>query len=195
MEKLKLETRRNLFHLIMGLLVVVLIHADLLNLQIIIPGVVAGFFVSFLSRKYNIPIIGWLLSKLERKEDLERLPGHGALFFFVGTILALALFPKDIALAAVTILAVGDSVTALTGMRSGRIKHPLSDKKFLEGSIAGFIFASLGAAFFVLPLEALIASFFSMMVEAVDSIKGSKIEDNITIPLVAGLAITVLRML
>ena len=39
---------------------------------------------------------------------------------------------------AIMILALGDSISHMFGVRFGKTMHPLTDKKFLEGSIAGF---------------------------------------------------------
>ncbi len=196
MVKISLETRRNLFHLVLGILIVAGIYFGLIDVWIMLAVVVVGFLLSAASRKRPVPIIHWFLQRFEREQDMTAgIPGRGALFFFVGLLLALALFEHNIVLASITIFVLADSVSPLIGVKVGRVKHPLSDKKFLEGSIAGFIFAFLGAMVFVSPLEALIASFFAVTVESVDMIKGRRIEDNITIPLVAGLTIAVLRML
>ena len=196
MERISLETRRNLFHLILGLLVVAGLYYNILDVWIMLAVVVVGFLLSTASRRRPVPLINWFLQRFERKEDLEGgIPGRGALFFFVGLLLALALFEHEVVLASATIFVLADSISPLIGVKVGRVRHPLSDKKFLEGSIAGFIFAFLGAMLFVSPLEALLATFFAVVVEAIDTVNGRRIEDNITIPLVAGLVITLLRML
>lgn len=195
MVQIELETRRNLFHLILGLLLVAGLYYNLLDVWIMLAVVVVGFLLSTASRKRPVPLIHWFLQRFERREDVEGgIPGRGALFFFVGLLLALALFEHEVVLASVTIFVLADSISPLVGVKVGKVRHPLSDKKFLEGSIAGFIFAFLGAMLFVSPLEALLATFFAVVVEAIDTVKGRRIEDNITIPLVAGLVMTLLRM-
>ena len=193
---MSLETRRNMFHLILGLLIVAALCFGVIDVWVMLAVVIVGFLLSLASRKRPVPLIHWFLRHFERQEDFEGgIPGRGALFFFVGLLIALALFEHDVVLAAATIFVLADSVSPLIGVKMGRIKHPLSDKKFLEGSIAGFVFAFLGAMLFVSPLEASLASFFAVAVEAVDTIKGKRIEDNITIPIIAGLVITLFRMM
>ena len=115
--------------------------------------------------------------------------------YLIGALLAVILFEKDIALAAIIILALGDSFSRLIGP-FGKIKHPFNNTKFLEGVIAGIIAAFLGAILFVKPSEAIIASFFAMMLEGVNLRLGKfKIDDNITIPLIAGGVIWLIRFL
>ena len=193
-KKISLEIRRNLFHLTLGILIIAGLYFDIIHIWVVIAVVVVGFLLSSLSRKRPVPVIHWFLQRFEREENMNNMPGKGALYFFVGLLLTMALFEEDVVLASVTIFVLADSIGPIIGIKFGRMKHPLSDRKFLEGSIAGFIFAFLGSMIFVHPLEAFLASFFSVTVEAIDYIKGTRIEDNITIPLVAGATITLLRM-
>ena len=195
MERMSLETRRNLFHLVLGIVIVSLIHYRLINVWAILTVTLTGFLIAIASRRRPVPVIEWFLRHFERDEDMESIPGRGALFIFVGFLLALSLFPLNIALASIIILSVGDSVSSIVGSNLGKVRHPLSNEKFLEGNITGFLFAFLGAMFFVSIPEAFMASLVAMVIEAVDVVKGRRIEDNITIPLAAGFVITLLRML
>ncbi len=193
MVNMKLETKRNLLHLLVGVAFVTLFHFNVIDVWILLGIVLAGSVISILSRKRRVLLIRWFLDRFEREEDMASIPGRGSLFFFIGFLVAASVFQKDVALASMIIVVVGDSVSPLVGARAGRIRHPLSNKKFIEGNIAGFIAAFLAAMLFVSPLEAFVASLFAMTAEAVDSVRGRRIEDNITIPLISGLAITVIR--
>lgn len=196
MIEISLVTKRNLFHLALGILVLAGIYLYVIDVWGILAIVIVGILLSMASRFRPVPFISWFLRRFERDEDISGgIPGRGALFFFVGLLIVAALFERDIVLASVTIFVIADSVSPLVGIRIGRIRHPLSEKKFLEGSIAGFIFAFIGAMLFVAPVEAFVATFLGVIVEAIDTVKGKRIEDNITIPLVAGLVITLLRLL
>jgi phytol kinase len=195
MERMSLETKRNLFHLVTGICIVCLLHFRIIDLWIVLGGTVMGFLISMVHRKREVPVIGWFLRTFDRQEDIASIPGRGALFFAIGFLLVLALFPRDMALASITIFVLGDSISPLVGMHAGRIPHPLSEKKFVEGNIAGFLFAFAGAMLFVPIPEAFVASALSMAVEAVDTVKGRRIEDNVTIPLVAGLAMAAMRII
>jgi len=133
----------------------------------------------------RIPILHKLLKTFDRKQDLEHFPGKGAVFYFFGAFIVVLVFPKNIALASIMILALGDSVSRIIGPY-GYLKHPFHNEKFFEGVIAGAITGFLGAIFFVSWPLALIASSASMLIEGLDlRIKNFKIDDNLLIPIVA----------
>ncbi|MBW2977989.1 SEC59/DGK1/VTE5 family protein [Candidatus Woesearchaeota archaeon] len=191
----ELEIRRQLFHIFCGFGVVGLIYYDLINYLMIFIFIVAFFAVSLLSKKIKIPVISWLLTQFDRPIDIKRLPGKGALYYLLGVFLAMFLFPKDITMAAIIVLALGDAIAPLVG-QYGRIKHPLSEKKFLEGTIAGVFVAFVGAALFVNIYEAGFAAVIAMVVEGIDLRLGRQpINDNIVIPIVAGGVIWLLRLI
>jgi dolichol kinase len=195
MNHMTLETRRNLFHLIVGILIVAAYYYMLIDIWVVLGAVLVGFLISAASKKRPLPVIQWFLDRFEREGDIDAgIPGRGALSFGVGLLLTMILFERDVVLAAITIFIIADSVSPLVGMRFGRIRHPLSGEKFLEGNMAGFLAAFLGAMLFVSPVEAFLASLFAMTIEAIDFIKGTRIEDNITIPLVAGITVMLLRL-
>ena len=112
-----------------------------------------------------------------------------------GVFLAMVLFPKDITMAAIIVLALGDAIAPLVG-QYGKIKHPLSEKKFLEGTIAGALVAFVGALIFVKHYEAALAAVFAMLAEGIDLRLGRHpLNDNIVIPVVAGAVIWLLRVI
>ncbi len=195
MQRIKLEIKRQPFHILIGLFFITLIYYDLLNplnlLTIIIIAIIASLYV----KKTKPKTIHRLLKFLEREEDLKELPGKGLIAYLIGTLLVLTLFEKDIALASIMILALGDSFSRLIGP-FGKIRHPFNNTEFLEGVIAGIIAASLGAMLFIKPSEAIISSFFAMLIEGFDiKLFGYKIDDNLTIPLIAGVVVWLMRVL
>ena len=191
-----IEPKRQLFHMLFGIIIVVLLIYDLLRVTHIFFLVVIGIMLSFLSKKFKIPIIFWFLENFEREKDLKEFPGKGVIFYLIGAFLVLSFFPLDIAMPSILILAFGDSASHLFGVRYGRIKHPFTDKKFIEGMIAGFIAAFIGALVFLPWHEALAASFFAMLAEGFEIRIGAEdVDDNIIIPLVAAIAISFTRFL
>ena len=191
-----IEPKRQLFHMLFGIIIVVLLVYDLLRVTHIFFLVVIGIMLSFLSKKFKIPIIFWFLENFEREKDLKEFPGKGVIFYLIGAFLVLSFFPLDIAMPSILILAFGDSASHLFGVRYGRIKHPFTDKKFIEGMIAGFIAAFIGALVFLPWHEALAASFFAMLAEGFEIRIGAEdVDDNIIIPLVAAIAISFTRFL
>jgi phytol kinase len=185
-----LEIRRQLFHIFLGLLLVSLLSQGILDSWALFWILVAGIFVSWVSVHYRIPLVGWFLDTFERKQVR---PGKGAITYFIGVILALQLFPPEVAYAAILILAVGDGVSSLIGP-FGKLKTRLSDKKLFEGTIAGSAFGGAAAMAFVSPFEAFLAAFIAMLFEAVEIRFNQKLlNDNVTVPLVAGTVIVLLR--
>lgn len=188
------EIRRRCFHISYGLLIVLLLVIHVLTPWRLVILLAFGILLSLLSRSLKIPFIYWFLENFERSEVLEKFPGKGAMLFTLGCVIPLFLFSRDIALASIMILTFGDGVSHLVGRTWGKRNIPFSQKKRIEGSIAGMGAAFLAALFFVRPLEALLASFVAMTVEAIEiRFFQYDIDDNITVPLVAALVIFLLR--
>lgn len=186
------EFRRKILHMCIGIIIVITHSLGVLSVFDLFVILAAGISLSFACTKYRIPIIYWFLEKFERKHTH---PGKGAITFFVGSILALKLFPSDIAYASILILALGDSFSAIIGP-FGSTKTFLSTTKLMEGTLAGIILATIGARFFVSLPEALLASTLAMTVEATELKLNNKIlSDNVLVPLIAGTTIVLMRSL
>ena len=193
MERIKLEIKRQPIHILSGLLIIALLYYDLLSPLILSALVVISVIASLLIKKTRPKVIYKLLRFVEREENLEHIPGKGLIAYLVGVLVVVTLFEKDIALASVMILALGDSISRLVGP-FGRIRHPFNNAKFIEGVIAGMIAASLGAMLFVRPYEAIAASFFAMLIEGIDlKVLRFKVDDNITIPIISAVVIWAIR--
>jgi len=191
----KLEIKRQLVHILLGITLVILLNFNLINSTVIFVIFIIGLALSLSSRKFHIPIIYRFLKIFERKEDLESFPGKGAIFYFLGAFLVVFIFPKDIALASIMILALGDSVSRLVGPY-GYLKHPFHNEKFFEGVIVGSIVGFLGALIFVSWILALAGSSISMLLEGIDlRIKGFKIDDNLLIPLIASVVMESFKLI
>ena len=190
------ELNRQIFHMFLGLTIVLLLRYGFINNNTILILILTGFILSFLSTKIKIPVIYSLLQKFERNKDIKRFPGKGVIFYFIGAYLSLILFPKEIAMASIMILALGDSVSHLYGLHYGRIKHPLSSTKFFEGTIAGFVAGFIGALIFLPLLEAFLASLAAMAVEAIEiKIGAEQVDDNLIMPVAAGIAVLIIRII
>jgi dolichol kinase len=174
------EHLRQLLHA-SGVFVVVLSYLIPVKVVIIICLVLLVFLVLIFrwDRYLHIPIFSPILRHCKRSEDEV-----GSIYFFLGIIITLFFFQShlDVANAAILILLFGDSASTLVGERWGNIKLPFRKDKTFEGSLAflavGFIVASTQ-----LPLiPAISGAFFGALTEAY-----SPIDDNLTIPLVTGL--------
>ena len=189
------EWDRQIFHIFLGIAIAVLLLYDFIDKNTIFIIIILGMMVSYVSKKTEIPVICSLLKKFGRKEEIKNFPGNGIIFYFIGVFIALLLFPKDIAMASIMVLALGDSVSHIYGLHYGKTKHPLSKTKFLEGTIAGFVAGFIGALVFANWYEALLASSAAMLAEAIEiKIGAQQVDDNLIVPVVAGAVIWIVRL-
>ncbi|MDX1419128.1 MAG: phosphatidate cytidylyltransferase [Rubricoccaceae bacterium] len=122
---------------------------------------------------------------------------NGATWMCVSAALCAALFPAPIAAAALAIQMVGDGAAAVVGRRYGRHRYPFSPKS-LEGSAAFFLTGLLT----VLPLTALVAPGYAPLAPlqlGLGALAGTvaealpfPINDNVRVPLLAGLVMALL---
>lgn len=188
--------RRQIFHLLFGIVAVVLYQFKILNINCLLILFTIGLVISFISRKRKIPVIYWFLERFEREQDLKNKPGKGILTYLAGMLIVLLIFEEKIALAAIIILAVGDSVSHMIGKYFGKTKYRLNNLKHIEGTVAGIFLASLVASLFIEPLLAFLGSMAAMITEAVNLRIGKTIiDDNLAIPIVAGITIYLVQLI
>ncbi|MBI4983534.1 hypothetical protein HZC32_02720 [Candidatus Woesearchaeota archaeon] len=190
------ELHRQILHLLVGVAVAVTFYFDILSPLAVFLGIIVGGLLSILSKRIKVPIFDFLLNHIEREEMRKTFPGRGMIFFLVGVLLVIQLFPKDIALAAIMILACGDSVSHIVGERYGQIQNLFNErsKKLFEGTLAGTLAGFVGAIVFVPFSEALVGSFAAMIAEVIEiDLNGKPLDDNLIVPLVAGTAILLVR--
>ena len=178
----------------LGVVLVALLKFGIVGKEYLFGLLILMLIISILSRKYNIPVISWLLRNFEREDYVKKFPGRGFIFYIIGSLLVLAFFPLDIAMPSILVLAFADSIGHLFGIRYGKRKHPYVKTKFIEGWIAGLVAGFIAAFVFVPWHEALAASFFAMLVEGIEvKIGAEEVDDNLIIPLVAAIAIWSVR--
>jgi dolichol kinase len=148
---------------------------------------VSSKLIPFVGNFY-FKIFGFMLRKHERKTKEIYL--NGASWVLIGAFITVFIFPKIIAITALTILVISDLSAALIGRKFG--KTPFFDKS-LEGTITFFITGSIIILylgyFFMLPVTYYIFGFlaaaFSAIVEAGSNFL--KMDDNLSIPLSIGI--------
>jgi dolichol kinase len=125
------------------------------------------------------------MDRFEREEFRHTLPGKGPIFFMMGSIIVIYFFPLKTALAAMMILAIGDAVSHIFGKLLSRktYKH----LKSVEGTAIAIGFSFVGAFIFVSFFSALMGSIVTMLFEDLKI----GIDDNLTIPLVAAIVMTI----
>lgn len=161
-------------------------------LLILIPLFLGFFSVDFLKMHVK-PLSRWyysIFSSMLRPHELDEKKPHfnGATFVMFSACFTIAFFPKMIAIAAFTILIISDSIAALVGRKFG--KHKIASKT-LEGSAAFFI-SSMFIVFYTPNLDILAGTFMSFVATLAElfQIKFFKftIDDNLTVPILGGLA-------
>lgn len=182
------EFFRKLVHIIFGLGIAALIWftPESTALPLLMTGTFAGImFRDALVRGYRIPLISDLIDNLER-ENVR--PGKGALYFALSSLFCLVLFPKEVVVPAIITLSVLDGAATLVGYYYGR--HPVVGNKTAEGSLAGVTAAVFFLLPFVPPFQAVVVSVIAGLTELL-----SPVDDNLTIPVVVCIALTLLAML
>ena len=137
-------------------------------------------------RAKSVPLITRFTRAMSRENESSRLV-VAPLYLAVGVIVSLLIFPKSIAYASITIVAVGDPVASYFGRRFGRTHVR---QKTLEGFVAGLV-ASFAAALVWVPLPlALAGSACGMLLELLGIL-----DDNFAIPTGAGLGMVIATLL
>jgi len=190
---MKKEVRRQLLHIIVGLVLANLIYFEIAGAFFFAVFAIIGLLVSALCKRYHVPFFSWGLKQLEREG--EKIPGRGLIAYFLGCMMVLLLFNKNIALASIMVLALGDSVSLLVGRYHAKRKK-IENKKLLQGWAAGVVAGSIGAWLFVPFVYAFAGAIAAMTIETIElGVFDRVVDDNLYIPLIAGIVIYVLMAL
>lgn len=187
MAKFRTELRRKYIHLI-GLVVPALYW--LTNKQVTLCFV--AFFLllftafEFYRIKRGIPVkeADAIAKPLIRSHEKRGIGAH--VFFAAGAFVVVLAYPQEIAISALLMATLADGGAAVVGSMWGR--HKLIGRKTLEGSLTLFLIAIALAVWIVEPL---LAAFVGAIVAA--CVELLPMNDNLTVPVVAGLAMHVVR--
>lgn len=190
---------RRVYHLGMGLFCF-LLYAFWLEKETAIywVAVLGGPLICFdFLRLNSYRVRHWVLRNfgpLMRRNEILQVSGNT--FFILGLFCAVAFFSKPIALLSILYLAVGDPLAAYVGTRFGRTK--LWSGKSLEGSLAnalsGFIVTSVFFAFYLGKPSAvvLISGVAGAYVSTSSELAPLEIDDNLSIPLLSAIQLTLI---
>ena len=192
----ELEYRRQLAHFLVGAVLSIGIYIQIFPTTLLaIVALVGGTSVFFVKRQ-KLVFLKKILGVFERDHHMEKFPGRGVFYFVVGAFLTSMIFGKDIASVGILILSIGDSITNIVGKDFGHLPLFYNPKKNMEGPVVGAMLATVGASLYIPFHYALFASSIAMFVESLPlKIKNFEIDDNVTIPLAAGLVIYVMKLL
>jgi dolichol kinase len=159
------------------------------NLVVVMIGAVTILYLTSETLRLkgrSLPAITEFTKKAARPEELSSyiLP---PLYFALGFVVSLLIFPQPIGFAAIAVLTLGDGTSNIVGS-FGQKRLPFNSRKTLEGTISGFLLGFLGAAVFVPPLSALLGAAVGSLMEALPL----PINDNLTVPVSSGLAMSIL---
>ncbi len=122
-----------------------------------------------------------LVHSLLREKETGRLGGHT--FFTMGCIIAISVFPEEIASAAILMTTFGDASAAIFGKTFGRTWIPGLTDRAVEGCAAEFIVdVVIGVIFLSNWLVVLAMAGTATVVETL----ANKMDDNLLIPLFSG---------
>lgn len=163
-----------------------------------ILGVAAAGFVFDFARHRSTAmndVVLRIMGPFMRSSEKNGMSGFP--FYALGVGLALLLFKKEIALLATFFLVFSDPISSFFGIIYGKDK--IMPNKSLQGAIAGFFTCYLITLFYGLYYGAdgnplLWFSISAGLVGAIsEMLSAFNVDDNLTIPVVSGLGITVLN--
>jgi dolichol kinase len=157
--------------------------------SIMIPMALIMIFID-ISRLRNwkiFTLFKWFMTPMMRKSEKYGSDFSGAFYILTTAALAAVFYSRDIFFAAMCFIIFGDPFSAIIGRFWG--KHRFKNRS-LEGSLAFFAAAGIFAIFAPgLPLS---VSISGALVATVTEAVSFKVDDNVTVPLVSGLYMTLM---
>ena len=189
--------KRPLFHFIGGMIfpIVYFFIGKKIALQAIVVALALVFIFELIRAKY--PLFNeWVWHNFRGFfKEQEKNTVTGMPYFIGGILVTVLFFDKPIAITALCFLTFGDCTAAIIGKKIGR--HKIFPPRSVEGSAAFFIIATLAGFvlkqyFFPADLT-VIAILASAFIAAVVEALPIALDDNLTIPIIAGVALHLLR--
>lgn len=186
------ELRRKSIHLL-GLVFPILYvfnvfttrHTAIIAVGVLLAIALASELLKALLPPFRVMFIR-IFSPILRSQE-QRGGLTGATYYLIGSFLCILLFDKTLAIVCLCFLTLGDLFAALIGKQWGRIK--LFSRKSLEGSLACFIVCTAVALLIGLhPVVAIVGALVATLIELLPT----GVDDNVTIPLISGLAMHLL---
>lgn len=159
---------------------------------------VAGFTIDLVRNrvpgvnKFVLKVMGPLMRRSER-EGISGLP-----FYALGVSISLFCFSRDIAVVSSMFLIFSDPISSFFGVLYGKDK--ILPNKSLQGAVAGFFTCYLITLFYAmntttLGTHLLVYSIVAGLIgSASELVSAFNIDDNLTIPVLSGLGMTILNI-
>ncbi len=189
----RFEVARKAIHLSSLSIAIIYYHISRESALLLLVPLFSGFFLVDMLKNYSSRISAWYHQTFGSILREHELPGdkkhlNGATFVALAALLLVLFFPKLIAVAAFSMVAVSDTVAGLVGKSFG--KHRFGHKS-LEGS-AGFFVSALIIIMIIPglhPVIGLVMAITATLTEAfLVRIGRFRVDDNLSIPLVSASA-------
>lgn len=183
---------RSVYHSLGGVMLIIggMFFLEFSSLLLVLFCILLMFLAGWVSEQKDIETIISKDHTLRHVADFQKSTHYEAgSYWLFSCLLVLLLFDTDIAYASILILAIGDTAAGFVGRKMGRWRNPLNPKKTIEGSLAFFATSLFAAMLFVPTQTAIVVAFVAAVVESLPM----RINDNLAVPLSAGLAIYLLR--
>lgn len=165
---------------------VLTIYLGLYPVALLISTITLLYVISELARmeRKNLPVISSITLHAATEAELYEFT-TAPIFFALGILLTLLIFPFPASSPAIAIFALGDSTASIFGRILGKKALPFNKGKTLEGSVIGFVFAFIAGVFFIAPWKALVGAVVAMTVECLPL----PLNDNLITPLITAAAL------
>ena len=192
---MSITTKRAIFHVICVLSIAIAALFISKTLILLLLGVATCIFLAFEFLRLKISFMNnWFLlhfRSLLRETEVSRITGSS--YVLIASFIALLAFERDVAVLALSFMAVGDAIATVVGSRIGKTKFL---GKTIEGNIACLIFCiAVGFVYFHAGLDiSLLAILIGALAATIIQGITLPINDNLTIPLFSGLVMTLIQL-
>ena len=200
-ERSDLHISRKIFHNL-GIVAILVVYHNLsyqkaVALSLAMTLFIIGFDLLRINTSFFRRVGQRFFARVMRENEIHQL--SGTTYLMLGVSLVVIVFPREVATLAVGMLAFGDPVASIVGVKYGKDK--LIGSKSLQGSLAGFAMCSVLAGLFYyskgLMLERLVlVSLLSGLIGAIaELIPVGKMDDNFSFPVLAAIMLYFLFLL
>jgi dolichol kinase len=175
------ELLRKSIHLLSLVIVLIYVYLGkqtLLNLLILYLALLLLIEHFRLTKGIKIPLFDFLF------RDKERAFMGGHVFFALGSLIAIGVYSKEVAITSILFITFGDLAASLVGITLGKTRVKGTNKS-LEGSAAEFL---IDIVIGIIVLKNLPVAFLMALVATLTETYLSGIDDNLSIPVFAGLS-------
>ncbi|MCK4339242.1 MAG: phosphatidate cytidylyltransferase [Candidatus Cloacimonetes bacterium] len=203
---LKHEIYRKLIHLsaiIIPILYYFVVKSQIVAISILLP--IALICVVVDAARIENPDLKNKFYKVfgSQLRDEEASSLTGASYLLTSSVIAIAIFTKEIAFLAISYLVVGDTFAAMFGLKLGK-RMIIRTRKTIEGLIGSFLAcAILGLICYFLkfkdvigpghnPPLAIIMILIGALAASISEVANLHINDNISIPIISGIVMSII---